>query len=78
MIYYEYRRYRIFPVEVKASSRINQKSIFQLIEYLRVRGGRQGYVVYTGPAAIRQVEDVELVFIPPYYLPGILTGRTEA
>ncbi len=65
----------IVESEVEASSRINQKSITQLREYLKFSGQKEGVVVYTGMPVVKKIEDRDFFFAPPYYLPVLLRNH---
>jgi predicted AAA+ superfamily ATPase len=60
---------RTIPIEVKASSKINQKSISQVLSYLEISQSKRGIVVYTGLPKTVNISGFDLNYVPPYYLP---------
>ena len=62
----------IIPIEVKSGTKITDKSLFQMIEFLRTNGLKKGFVVYNGTVKIKKIDQFEIVFIPPYLLHRII------
>ena len=66
---------KLVPVEVKSSIKINQKSISQLLEYLKHHNLNKGMVIYTGKPKLKQIDNFELIYVPPYYIPILFDTR---
>ena len=62
----------IIPVEVKSGEKITEKSLFQMTEFLKTNGLKKGFVVYNGTVKIKKINDLEIVFVPPYVLSRIV------
>lgn len=62
----------IIPIEVKSGEKITEKSLFQMTEFLKINGLKKGFVVYNGVVQIKEIDDLEIVFIPPYMVNRVI------
>ncbi|HNW16001.1 MAG TPA: hypothetical protein PKM15_04800, partial [bacterium] len=51
---------------------ITEKSLFQMTEFLKINGLKKGFVVYNGVVQIKEIDDLEIVFVPPYMVNRII------
>jgi len=43
-----------------------------MTEFLKINGLKKGFVVYNGTVKIKEIDDLEIVFIPPYMVNRIV------
>ena len=63
---------KIFPIEVKSSSKITTKAVLQLTEFMDTRGVSKGFVIFTGKPHRKKIGKKDIYFLPPYCLNLIL------
>ncbi len=64
----------IIPVEVKTGSKITQKSLSQMKAFLKTNKLKQGFVVYNGTPEIKNMDQMEILFMPPYLIHRLFRG----
>ncbi len=62
----------IIPIEVKTGAKITEKSLFQMTEFLKTHQLKKGFVVYNGTVQVKKIDDMEIMFIPPYLVNRVL------
>ena len=65
------RKQKRIPFEVKLSNKINQKSILQTIAYLQESKNDLGVIIYSGLPQYVNIKEINLHYLPPYYLSKI-------
>jgi predicted AAA+ superfamily ATPase len=61
------------PVEVKLSARVNQKSLSQMLQFLKYKNLPAGIVVFTGMPGVKQIDNRKIFYLPPYFMPLVST-----